>query len=204
MRQRDWQQAGEVAYESLAHDMLRSDIDTAMYVAAIRMHARVTGDFDRARNMLEDMSGVRWDPAGYATLPAAASPLRDAAIGLVDVLIASGQGARGHRLLGTIIGRMKHEIGDLRRPEFWYYRWHPTALALNGERDAALAMMERSIARGLGPGDWWYYYESEPALAPLRQDARFKKMLQTLRSRVEMQRRELDRMRAEKVVPDRS
>ena len=203
MREQDWRRAGETAYESLANDMMLSDIEAAMHIAAIRMYARQTGDFERARNVLEDLSGVRWDPAGYATLPTTGSPLRDAAIGLVDVLFASGQAERGRRLLGTIIGRMQHEIADLGRPAFWYYRWHPAALAMNGDRDAALAMMERSMASGLGPGDWWYYYESEPALEPLRQDARFKAMLRTVRSRVEVQRRELDRMRSEKIVPDR-
>ncbi|MCE3286231.1 MAG: hypothetical protein K0R70_2487, partial [Steroidobacteraceae bacterium] len=125
------------------------------------------------------------------------------AIGLADVLIASGQETRGRFLLTTIIARMRHERDELAVPEFWYYRWHPTALALNGEHDAALAMMQRAVASGLGPGDWWYYYESEPAYAALRRDPGFQATLETVRTRVEAQRDDLERMRRDRLVPDR-
>jgi tetratricopeptide (TPR) repeat protein len=204
MYERAWREAGGVAYQSLANGTMLSDIEAAMHVAAIRMHARSTGEFERAREVLEPMSGVSWDAMGNPVLAEGGSSLRDAAVGLADVLITSGQVERGQRLLAVIIARMKHEIGELDRPEFWFHRWHPTALALKGEREAALALMERSFASGLGPGDWWYYFESEPAFAPLRQDVRFKSLLQTVRERAAAQRRDLDLMRAEKIVPQRS
>ena len=174
-----------------------------MIVSAIRMHARATDEFERARAALEEASGVSWDSAGRATLPQEGSPVRAAAIGLADVLLASGQERQGRQLLATILARMRLEVGEQGRPEFWYQRYHPTALALNGQNDAALAMIERSIASGLGLVDWWYYFESEPAYGPLRQDARFQATLRTVHAYVEAQRAELDRMRAEGLVPDR-
>jgi TolB-like protein/Tfp pilus assembly protein PilF len=203
LREGAWRQAGELAYDSLAQGALLSDIETAMNVAAIRMHARATGEFERARAALEDASGVRWDAAGRAILPQGRSPLRDAAIGLADLLLKSGQEPLGRELLATILARMRYEIGELGRPEYWYYRWHPTALALNGEHGAAIAMIERSVASGLGLGDWWYYLESEPAYAPLRRDARFQELLRQVRAHVEVQRRVLNRLRADGVVPER-
>ncbi len=103
-----------------------------------------------------------------------------------------------------ILALMKHEVGELGRPEFFYYRSHPIALALNGDHDAAIAMIERSVASGLGLRDWWYYFETEPAYAPLRTDARFKATLRTVRDRVDAQRKDLDRMRTEGQVPDRT
>ena len=202
MHEGDWRQAGELAYESLARESV-SGTDMLMIVSAIRMHARATDEFERARAALEEASGVSWDSAGRVTLPQEGSPVRAAAIGLADVLLASGQERQGRQLLATILARMRHEVGELGRPEFWYQRYHPTALALNGQNDAALAMIERSIASGLGLVDWWYYFESDPAYGPLRQDARFQATLSTVRAYVEAQRGELDRMRAEGLVPDR-
>jgi len=98
---------------------------------------------------------------------------------------------------------MRHEVSEQGRPEFWYQRYHPTALALNGQNDAALAMIERSVASGSGLVDWWYFFESDPAYGPLRQDARFQATLNTVHAYVATQRGELDRMRAEGLVPDR-
>jgi hypothetical protein len=129
--------------------------------------------------------------------------VRAAAIGLADVLLASGQEQQGRQLLDTILARMRHEVGELGRPEFWYHLYHPTALALNGQDDAALAMIERSVASGSKLFDWRYYFESEPAYGPLRQDARFQATLRTVHAYVAAQRAELDRMRAEGLVPDR-
>jgi TolB-like protein len=204
LRQGAWQEAGEVAYDAMAAGTVTSTIETAMLVAAIRMHARVTGDFGRAQAALEEASGVYWDAAGQAVLPQEGSPLRDAAIGLADVLLAGGEQERGRALLATILARMKHETGELGRSRFWYYRSHPIALALNGERDAALAMIDESIGGGLGLRDWQYFFAHEPAYADLRRDARFQATFAKVRARVETQRRELERMRATGLVPDRS
>jgi tetratricopeptide (TPR) repeat protein len=202
MHEGDWRQAGELAYESLARESV-SGTDMIMIVSAIRMHARATDEFERARAALEEASGVSWDSAGRATLPEEGSPVRAAAIGLADVLLASGQERQGRQLLDTILARMRHEVSEQGRPEFWYQRYHPTALALNGQNDAALAMIERSVASGSGLVDWWYFFESDPAYGPLRQDARFQATLNTVHAYVATQRGELDRMRAEGLVPDR-
>ena len=205
MHEGDWRQAGELAYESLARDGISgiSGTDMMMIVNAIRMHARATDAFERARAALEEVSGVSWDSAGHATLPQEGSPVRAAAIGLADVLLASGQERQGRQLLDTILAQMRHEVGELGRPEFWYQLYHPAALALSGQNDAALAMIERSIASGSRLVDWWYYFDSDPAYGPLRQDARFQAALNTVHAYVATQRGELDRMRAEGLVPDR-
>ena len=99
---------------------------------------------------------------------------------------------------------MRHEVGELGRPEFWYQLYHPTALALSGQHDAALAMIERSVASGSKLFDWRYYFELEPAYGPLRKDPRFQATLRTVHAYVKAQQGELDRMRAEGLVPDRT
>ena len=67
--QRDWLRAGEAAYDSVARQTI-SPKDSSLVVAAVRMHARATGNYERARTALESMSGVRWDETDGTMLPA--------------------------------------------------------------------------------------------------------------------------------------
>ena len=147
------------------------------------MHARTTGDFDRARALLEEMSGVRWDATGQPVLREEGSPVRDTPIALADILLASGQEQKGRRLLAAIIARMRQEMGTPGHPEIWYYVWHPIALALNGEGDAAIEMLQapdreqirigrhaatrdRAIIRGAAQGPALPGTDAAGALAP--------------------------------------
>ena len=200
--QRRWVDAGEIAYASLARGTL-SAITMMDHLAAIRMHARTTGDFDRARALLEELSGVRWDATDQPVLREEGSPVRDTPIALADILLASGQEQKGRRLLVAIISRMRQEMGTPGHPEIWYYGWHPVALALNGDHDAAIEMLQRRIASRF---EWaaMRELETEPSFAVLRKDPRFQALMRQTRSRVDEQRRELNRMRAEGLVPDRT
>ena len=197
---REWVQAGEAAYEALARRTV-GPRDLGFTITAIRMHARTTRDFDRARHALEAAAGVRWDAAGNPQLPERPG-LRDEAIGLVDVLVAMGREADGRRLLGVILERMQREIAG-GRSEFWYRITHAMALALNDDPDAALAMLERAVSSRYALSDGWYHFETEPAFASLRDDPRFVAMLEASRANALEQRRELDRRRKDGRVPAR-
>ena len=48
------------------------------------------------------------------------------------------------------------------------------------------------------------YFELEPAIAAMREDPRFQELLRKAQEHLAGERRELDRMRAEGLVPDRS
>jgi TolB-like protein/Tfp pilus assembly protein PilF len=200
--QRRWVDAGEVAYASLARGT-DSPITMVDHLNAIRMHARTTGDFDRARALLEEVSGVRWDATGQPVLREEGSPLRDTPIALADILLASGQEQEGRRLLATIIARMRQEMGTPGHPEIWYYSWHPIALALNGEGDAAIELLQAQIASKVDLTSM-RRVETEASFAELRKDRRFQALMRQLRSHLDEQRRELERLRAEGVVPNRS
>ena len=170
---RDWVGAGEVAYRALER---RTTSPTARWYAcsAIRMHARTTGDYRRAIEALEAEAGIAWGSSGDPGLPDEPTRVRDPAIALADVLLQSGQEQRGHRLLAAILARMRHEVGELGRPEYWYVHFHPAALVMHGEHDAAIAMLERSITQSAKPViAWWQLSEIEPAFAVLRGDPRF-------------------------------
>ena len=195
----DWLHAGEAAYEALER-RTTAPTDLSMVLNAIRMHARTTGDFVRARTAVEAIAGVSWDASGRPSL-SGGSPYRDGPIALADLLILDGQEERGRRLLAEIIGRMKREL-HAGRSERWYWWWHPVALALNGDAEAAMAMLERSNAAGARPNV--FRVEADPAFEALHGNPRFEALRRESRAHVVEQRRELDRMRAEGLVPERT
>ncbi len=73
MYQRDWRRAGEAAYDSLSRQTYAAtDIDLG--ILAMRMYARATGDYERARLALVDLSRIRQEPSGDLALPDRAVP----------------------------------------------------------------------------------------------------------------------------------
>ena len=78
------------------------------------------------------------------------------------------------------------------------------ALALNGETDAAIATLERSYASGRATSEWWCHLEAEPAYDALRKIPRFEALRRKVRDHVAEQRHELERLRKEGLVPDRT
>jgi TolB-like protein/Tfp pilus assembly protein PilF len=201
MRAHDWERAAELAYRSIAQRTVSANMLGTMLVA-IRMHARTAGEAHRARLVIEELAGVVWDATGRPTIPGG-SPLRDTAVALADLLILDGDQERGRRLLAELIAKWRDEVGRQGRPELWYFRWHPVALALNNDRSEAIAMLERALARRVSYSDWWSTFDMEPAYDQLRKDPRFVAVVRKVSANFAEQRRILDRMREEGLVPAR-
>ena len=113
--QGNWRQAAEVSYAAMADDtmMLASEPQA---VFALRMDAHRTRDFDRARAAFERMCGVTWSTSGVPTLPPQMG-FGYASVGVGDMLIASGDRARGERILRASLADMDHVVHDLKRSE---------------------------------------------------------------------------------------
>ena len=81
----------------------------------------------------------------------------------------------GVLLAAVAVLRTEHEIRDLGRPEHWYRNDYALALALNGNREASIAALQRYANAGAYPfTHWQMYFELEPALAAMREDQRFR------------------------------
>ena len=197
---KDWEPAGEAAYEALAQGTDASNNRSMMFYA-LRMHARKTGQVDRAIAAVEPLANVDWDDDGRPVLRNR-SELRDAEVTLADLLLLDGQQERSKRLLTEIIRRMKTDLAA-GRPELWYLTWHPVALALAGDSDGALALLERSVNLGPGAKALWWFADSEPAFHVLHSDQRFQKLVARVKGHAAEQLRQLQRMRAEGSVPAR-
>jgi tetratricopeptide (TPR) repeat protein len=199
MYKRDWLEAGEAAYEAIARQTL-SPIDSVIAVQSVRQHARASRDFERARNALESISDVRWED-GRPVLSDRPS-LREGDIGLADVLLQMGRAEEGRQLLQAIVERMRRELAQ-GRPEIWYRGTYPIALALLGERDEALALLQRSFDSREVFGSIWSSIGIDPAYDALRDDPRYQAMVAAVQRNAEEQRRELERRRADGRVPMR-
>jgi TolB-like protein/Tfp pilus assembly protein PilF len=202
MYARDWVRAGEGAYDAIAR-RTASPIIVVEMLEAILMHARLTGDTRRARIAVEELAGVTWDAAGRPAWREGSTGIFFATL-LADAMLLDGEQERARRLLAEAIARTHHEVHDQGRPEFWYRRGHALALALNGDREGLIAALQRYVNAGDHVfSGWWYHFDLEPAYATLRQDPRFQELVRKVREHVAAERRELDRMRAEGLVPDR-
>jgi TolB-like protein len=198
--QGNWRQAAEVSYAAIADEtMIAASEPQAVF--ALRMDARRTRDFDRARAAFERMCGVTWSASGIPTLPPQMG-FGYASVAVGDMLIASGERARGERILKASLADMDHVVHDLRRSEIWYLIDRATALALLGDRKAALAALHKAV--GEGYISTWSLIPLDPAFDMLRGDAEFQGLMRAMQAKVAHERQLLAQLRAAGRVPDRS
>jgi hypothetical protein len=188
-----------VTYASLADGTL-STASEPHGVFALRMEARRTHDFGNAIATFERMCGVTWSAAGIPTLPPQMG-FGYASVALGDMLIASGERDRGERLLRVSLADMDYVAHSLKRGELWYLIDRATALALLGDRKAALVAFHKAVNTGYI--NTWELLPIEPAFDPVRGDAEFQTMLREMKTKMAAERQILDRLRASGKVPKR-
>ncbi len=112
----------------------------------------------------------------------------EAEIHLNLILWRQGQNEKGREFFD---GLVRSSLADIESGgESWQPRWNiAIAHAIRGNRDEALSWLEKAAAAGWRPAaESW----RAPALQNLRSDARFEKIMQTLRSDIDEQRRRAD------------
>ena len=88
----EWRKAGEAAYALVAAGPTYFQIESQISLA-IRRHARVTGDYQRAIDALEGWATVTWD--GDEPILEGQLDMGVGVAGLADMLIATGQQEQG-------------------------------------------------------------------------------------------------------------
>jgi tetratricopeptide (TPR) repeat protein len=199
MYRHEWIPAAEAVYAADEDDTL-SPIDESLAAAALRMQARATGQYTRDISLLERMAGVSWDADGQ---PHLAKPLtmRISAIGLADMLMRNGEGSRARKLLEVVLSDMDTSSKVFQRGDFWNHRERSLALALLGDGDGAMRSLQAASAVGSANVEWWLTLEIEPAYGGLRDDPRFKGLLAQSRAHAHEERKMLERLRTEGLVP---
>jgi tetratricopeptide (TPR) repeat protein len=176
-------------------------IDQVQRVLAVRIHARSSGDYAKARTYMTEWAGVTWDTGGQPVVPSTWLP--DAAVGLADILMQMGERERAGRLIDAVLKSIDDESRVRGRGEFWYLRQLSLLYALLGRDDDALTMLEKCVTQRHLPG-LSLYLSDDPAYERLRSQPRFKAVVAQVNGIIAAQRQALDQMRATGVIPHRS
>jgi hypothetical protein len=200
MQSGDWHRATEIAEAAEANGtLLVSAREFGMF--SMRMEARRTHDFGRARAQTERWCGVTWSASGVPTFPPQ-DGFGSECVAAGDMLIGSGDRVRGEKLLRASLADMDYVAQELKRGDLFYLVNRPTALALLGDRKAALAALRKAVHGGYQDG--WELIPIEPAFEPLRSDPEFQLMMGEIKAKQASERQLLAGMRASGRVPDRS
>jgi TolB-like protein/DNA-binding winged helix-turn-helix (wHTH) protein len=195
---KDWRRGSGIAYASLA-DGTQLPIDGPAAIFVIRMHARATGDYGRARALLERESGVTWDSTGMPQVPVELG-MASATVALADILMQSGERERARRLLEACVRDMNFVARDLKRGDHWYLRDRAVALALLGDTEAALTALERAVSSGVGYSRW-HAVGVDPAFTAVHDTPRFKAVMMTLAAHAAAEFSAIEKLRREHLVP---
>ena len=171
-------------------------------IAALRLHARATGQYRQAIDVLAERSETSWDAAGQPIVDDTSSGYLNV-VGLADLLIQSGNVATGRRVLAATLVAMDHELKAFSRGTMWQQHMRAVALALLGRDEEALAELREALVQRNSVNDWWYFVDVEPAFEKLRKDPRFEDIANIARTRAEQERQAVAQLRTSKVVPDR-
>jgi TolB-like protein len=196
----EWHRAAEAGYAAMASKTM-PEMVLGWVTLAMRVDARATNDFARARAALEHESGVTWSAQGVPTLPTLPTQMGEAnaSVGLAAVLIASGERDKGERLLRASLADMNHVARDLGRGDFWYVMDQAIANALLGDRKATIAALRRALTTN---SSIWAM-DMDPARDLVRGDPEYQALLREYRQQVALGRQALERLRAEGRVPMR-
>jgi tetratricopeptide (TPR) repeat protein len=199
--QREWGEAARIAYQAEA-DRTLSPLDETLAVAAVRMHARKSGEYRRAIELFERLAGVTWDEQGEPHLSTHLATMVSV-VALADMLQQQGDAGRARRLAQASLTEATHVIRDLQRGDFWYLKFRAQTMMLLGDHQGALQALEDAAGQGPGMGDWWFVLEIEPLLVPLHDEPRFKRLLTAIRNRAAVERESLEALRRAGTVPIR-
>ena len=195
-----WREAGEAAYGLVQSGNTGPRTERAISLAIAR-HARATGQFDRATEVLSAWALVDWD--GEEPILQGQLDLGQGVAALAEVMVLNKQTARATALLEAFLEDARIQITRYGRGIAWLNDARAKALALLGRHDEAMQVLEEQMRLGFGKHDWHATLEQQPAFEPLRPRKEFQALLATVHKQASKEREQLRQMRADGLVPDR-
>jgi TolB-like protein/DNA-binding winged helix-turn-helix (wHTH) protein/Tfp pilus assembly protein PilF len=197
---RDWRRAGEAAYAMIAEGPTHPWLE-ALLTRGIRMHACANGEYDQAIETLGQWAFVEWD--GDEPVLQGQLDQGIGVAGLGDVLMAAGQKARAQALLEELLADTDVQIKRYGRGEIWLNHARAMAFSLLGRPDEAMALLQRQADLGSYVHKRQFLLEDEPAFKSLEQRADFRALRAAVQATAARERELLERMRKDRLVPDR-
>ena len=201
LNRNEWREAGEAAYALVADGPTYSQTE-AQISLAIRRHARVTGDYQRAVDALERWASVTWDD-GEPVLEGQLD-MGVGVAGLADMLMAAGEHERARRILRELLANADLQVQRFGRGEIWLNSGRALAYGLLDRPDDAMAVLQRQAQLGFLNNAWRVFMKDEPVFDPLRPRKDFQKLLEEQQAMEAREREQVSRMRVDGRIPDRS
>ncbi len=196
----EWRAAGEQAYDLVAAGPTYFQVEIQVALA-IRRHAHVTGDYQRAIETLESWASVVWD--GDEPVLQGQLDMGVGAAGLADMLMATGQKQRAKALLEEVLANADLQVNRFGRGEIWLNQGRALAYALLDRPDDAIKTLQRQLQLGFIHSAWRVILEDEPAFDSLRNRRDFQALVEDCQANEARERALFLRMRAQGRVPDR-
>jgi TolB-like protein/cytochrome c-type biogenesis protein CcmH/NrfG len=197
----EWRAAGEQAYDLIAAGPTYFQVELQVGLA-IRRHARVTGDYQRAIKGLEGWASVVWD--GDEPVLQGQLDMGTGVAGLADMLMQSGQKLRARVLLEELLAYADLQVNRFGRGEIWLNHGRALAYALLDRPDDAVKTLKRQLQLGFLPNAWRVMIEDEPIFDRLRERKDFQALLAACQAIEDRERTLFLGLRAEGRIPDRS
>lgn len=195
----EWRAAGEAAYALVATGRTYFQVEGQISLA-IRQHARLTGDYQRAIKTLESWAAVVWD--GDEPVLQGQLDMGVGVAGLADMLMATGQHDRARILLKEVLANADLQVKRFGRGEVWLNSGRALAYALLDRPDDAINMLQRQSL--FSNSAWRVMIEDEPIFDPLRKRKDFQALVKDCQAIESRERAQFLRLRAEGRIPNRS
>ncbi len=185
LRTGDKDKALAMSREYVAKGMDERAEDYWMVLRLIRDNALETGQYDEA------LAAYRAAAPQFFTFPIEDASYRIyIGIDLVPLLIRSGQEAQAMKLADALLAEMRNRDPTMLQP---YLRvGEVLLLAYTGRLDEAVESFRQYVDEGERVA--WWIFETEPALAPLRERPEYPGLIEAIREDVAAQRSRLEAM----------
>jgi hypothetical protein len=166
---------------------------------ALRMRAYESGDFRMARRMVEE----HFLEAGAVDgeIPPRMGSFYSSEIVYAETLRAPEEKARQRAILEAVLRVMDRTANEFGRGDFWFPLWRARTFALLGRNEEALVQLEQLVASKRTSAAW--EIAVDPVFDPLREQPRFRAVLDQVDRYRAQQRARIEVLRKEGIIPRR-